>query len=222
MKIYELRCVIRITTSLRSSRLKTLTANSTRCLSIMFLLCSMFISLAAESQHVRKEHLPYNIWIEKIGNQRSVKGRLYEVRDSTIVLDITNYNESNTPTQFDYQDISVFEIKRIKLQKKGKMGRSLGKGFLYGALGGLIVWGINAAAYGGVDDFGTSGLATVVSGAIWGGVGGAMVGAIKIKIPINGNQDNFNFQRNYLKGHSHKGFHSTITNSPITTVGTHN
>jgi len=46
------------------------------------------------------------------------------------------------------------------------MDSSLGKGFPYGAVGELIVWGINAAVYGGVDDFGTSGFATVVKGAI--------------------------------------------------------
>jgi hypothetical protein len=135
----------------------------------------------------------YHAWVKIYNKNRLTEGMLYDIKDSSISVSISypvmfrNRNESITT-------IPVNSIEDIKLRRNG----SIGKGILIGGLTGILFGALISYSYAQKDSKGTGVYVypIMVTGC---GVGlGAMFGSIKIKIPIHGNQDNFNYKKQEL------------------------
>ncbi|NNK88213.1 MAG: hypothetical protein HKO90_08020 [Flavobacteriaceae bacterium] len=145
------------------------------------------------SQREFKGQTVYKTWVE-LENVEIRDGVLLRADESGITVRI--YPAGNEPVD---RKISAEEIIEIKLRRKGKVG----KGVLYGALGGMVV----GAAAGASDDSGYLGpefgaLAGGVFGIIPGSLVGLTVGAGKEKIVINKNKNTYLENLKSLKSYS--------------------
>ena len=144
------------------------------------MLCHL--SMIGQSNNHIERNKNFIVWVTPIDSSSIIKGYLSEVEDSLIVIsNFYNYKK---------QRIYNYDIKEIKFRNKG----NIGKGFAIGALSGFAVGAIAGLAAGD-DSEGwirfTAGQKALVSGvalALPGALIGGMIGAAKIKIPINGNK----------------------------------
>lgn len=146
----------------------------------------------------------YRAWISLINDPIPLKGVLYEINDSSILV-------SNSVLREDYYT-GRFELSKIKFNDIDIVSTRLKNNFvkvaLIGAATGFIAGGLTGLISGddppGLFSFSAEekallfgcGIAAVGAGA------GALEGLVKIKIPINGNIDNFNRNKNKLKKYS--------------------
>ena len=133
---------------------------------------------------------------------RKIYGSIYEIKDSSIVVSNSHRQRDYLRKSFQTKVINCSQIDVISVRHKNL-------GALYGALGGLLAGAIIGYAQG--DD--TPGIMsfTATDKAILGGflgvlpgtLIGGLIGSIKIKIPINGNFENFNKKKELLKKYSY-------------------
>lgn len=146
----------------------------------------------------------YKTWIS-FNNEPKVMhgalGVLYEINDSSIMISNSLVKKDYSSGNFRLSDISYKNIDYIKLRAKNNVG----KGALIGTISGLIIGGILGFGSGDDNPEGlfamTAGEKAVLAGtglAICGAAIGALCGLIQIKIPINGNLENFNRNKNKL------------------------
>jgi hypothetical protein len=126
-------------------------------------------------------------------NSKVNKVYLNTLEDSSIIY--RNYSN------FETSKIMVSNIKQIEFRRKEKIGRSILIGTVSGfALGGII--GLATGADSNTWPYFTTEEQTLIAGtllAIPGAIVGAVVGTMKIKVPISGNQDNYIKQKEKLK-----------------------
>ena len=165
-------------------------------LTITIIFVLSHLSIVGQTTNHIKSNKHFVAWITPLDSTSIIKGYLSEVEDSLIV--VSNFYN------YEKQNIYYYDIKEIKFRKKGKVG----KGFLYGALTGFAVGAIAGFADG--DDRGDFEFFTAEEKAILGGIVlaipgaliGGVIGAAKIKIPINGDVMNqkeklLKFKRSY-------------------------
>lgn len=134
-------------------------------------------------------------WITMINPAIKVEGYLYEVTDSSLVVSSTmTLMESQPVITLNNTVVQVSNIQKIKLRRKG----SVGKGYLIGTSIGIgvgIIAGI-AADDGGWVVFAAAGTLGII-GSLVGTPIGAIAGTKSFK--IEGNQDTYNKYRDKLK-----------------------
>ena len=156
------------------------------------------------------EKAKYQTWISIYSSAYDMKGTLYEIKDSSIL--IAGYSLAYPSRDISEMiNLHINDIETIKVRRSGKIGL----GCLIGAAIGLAT-GVTIGLIEGDDPtvdisgFVVGGFMTAGKKALMygiplgvGGAGiGAAIGSLKIKIPINGNMDNFNKNKSKLKKYS--------------------
>ncbi len=134
-------------------------------------------------------------------------GLLYDVTDSTILLsnsvDLTDFGSTSSQ-----QSISMYEIDKIHLRRKGRIWRSaligLGAGAVAGALIGNMTHKENPDCFWFCFSRKDDTTLGAMGGSIVGILVGTFVGLARIGIPINGNKSNFKANQDRLINYSYK------------------
>ncbi len=138
---------------------------------------------------IAQKRKPHKVWIKQMDNSTVIKGFLYSADDDSVKISKTIAGiDSTSVIRVDAERINL-----IKLRRKGRIGRGIG----IGAASGALLGGILGLADG--DDEPGWFSATKEEKAVGGGVllfipgaaVGAGVGAIKKKIVIEGNMENY-------------------------------
>jgi len=131
-------------------------------------------------------------------------GALYEVNDSSISISSHGIKDYDGPQEVT--EVYIDDIKLINTRKSF----NIRKGLLFGAASGFVIGGLTGLIEGGHSNwFGSqtaweNAFETGAGFMILGAITGALVGSTKIKIPINGSMDNYNRNKDRLKGYSLK------------------
>ena len=140
----------------------------------------------------------YKIWVMPMDKSPKLKGYLTGLEDSLITvskhlnkLELTRNNQS----------INIQNIETIKFRRKGRIGR----GILVGALTGFTIGGILGLSSEddrrGIVSF-TKEQKALMGGVVLsvpGAIIGAIIGSLKVKIPINGNRTTFKNRKKDLR-----------------------
>ena len=154
----------------------------------------------------------YRTWVSLNSEPFKIKGVLYEIKDSSILVSNSVLIKDYSTDRFRVANLYINEIETIKIRRNN----NIGKGVLIGAITGFAVGGLIGLMSG--DDppcpsgswfcfrFSAeekalmAGVPLAVSGA---GIG-ALFGSIKVKIPINGSINSYNRNKNKLREYSIK------------------
>jgi hypothetical protein len=132
-------------------------------------------------------------------------GALFLLKDSSILVSNSLVKEDYTNGNYEVAELYIDDINLISSERLGGpvSGTFLGAavGFSAGFLTGFAI-GVTQG-----DGFFSPGGAALMMGAMGTGIGaitGALVGSIKIKIPINGSMENYNRNKKKLGRHTVK------------------
>lgn len=151
----------------------------------------------------------YRTWIELNREPFKTKGALYELKDSSILVSNSLVIQDYSTDRFETVKLHINDIETVKIRRKGRIGR----GVLFGALGGFALGGIIGLASGDDDpndcvffclSAGDKALLAGIPLSITGAGLGALIGSLKVKIPINGNISNFNSNKSKLRKYTFK------------------
>jgi len=149
---------------------------------------------------VKQKTKLYKTWVTLKNNPNTLKGVLYEVKDSSILivnsLSTIDYLSKNVAvTSINFDDIELLKARRLN---------SIGKGVLIGSTIGFATGAFYA--YTLAEGMGIyTGIIILYSGfptAILGAGTGALFGSIKDRVPIDSDYDNFNLYRSVLEDYS--------------------
>jgi len=145
----------------------------------------------------------YKTWISLYNDAETVKGALYNVTDSSLLVSSSLIKHDYNTGNFQITKLNFTNIDLVKIRAKNRVvkGALIGTvtGFLIGAMIGLIEGDDNPEEVL-VPSTATQhamgyGLALATGGA---GIG-TLCGSMKIKIPLNGTHANFNSLKSRLK-----------------------
>ncbi|MHA6248569.1 hypothetical protein ACXYMU_11570 [Pontibacter sp. CAU 1760] len=157
---------------------------------ILIALC--LIGQTAQSQ-IFKSKRPYKVWVSPMATNAVIKGYIIQTKDSSIV--ISQFPTTET-TSAAFVEVDINTIKHLKFRKDGKVGRSIWQV----ALAELALSMALMQATG--DPFvGAAGIMYMPAAAV---IGGA-IGVLKTKVPINGNQLQYQQSRDKLLKYTIKG-----------------
>jgi len=145
---------------------------------------------AAQKDSVSKKKI-YKTWLLLNRDQGKIKGILYDIKDSSILLSDSKYPADYRKGNFKVYEYQVSSINTIKIRRM----RNINKGALLGMAAGFVA----GVVTGALLSEGNTG-AALWAGS-WGlGLGaavGAAIGSVKISIPVHG--DHAKFTRNLKK-----------------------
>ncbi|MDP2067369.1 MAG: hypothetical protein Q8K04_00240 [Lutibacter sp.] len=164
--------------------------------SLVIFLCATHLTIAQNTKDDIKVH---KVWISLVKSSNIIKGNLYAVDENSVkIIDNKSFDLSNL------QIISPSQIEKIKIRRKGKVG----KGVWIGSLIGLGV-GIFSGLVSPDDSdewFGFSPGEKVIINSIFitpiGAGVGALIGLNKEVITINGDTESYKRQLDLLKSYS--------------------
>jgi hypothetical protein len=179
----------------------------------LILLFISFLSFAQENIPQKSKSYKASI---TLGGGHEIYGILYQIEDSSVIL----RTKDILPGIPDIATINFNSISFIKIREKKDVGRGVRIGILAGASAGVIIGiisGIQSSKKEPNDGdwdikiFSPAQLAIgggIMFGAIGAGVGagtGAIISgfSVGIKIPIYGNFERFNENKDRLRGHSY-------------------
>lgn len=160
--------------------------------SLVVLLSILLVApIFAQSQRKAKKSKVYKVWVNKT-DRSTVKGYLYSANNELIKV-VTKVSDS------DLIEVKAIDINKIKIRRKGKIGRNTWIGGAIGAgvgatLGLLVAWGDEEAVATGSGLF---------FGAIGSGIGAA-IGASRKTIRINGSLEMYNAELKWLQAYAIK------------------
>ena len=137
----------------------------------------------------------YKVWLTLINRTDKVKGFLYAVNDSAIVVSSSSDLVTDQYTASLNNSIAIANIKKIRLRKKG----NIGKGYIIGTSIGIatgVLLGVSAADGDGFSTLAAAGMLGIVGSVVGTGVGS--ISGSK-RYTIDGNQDTFLISRQELK-----------------------
>ena len=153
----------------------------------------------------------YRTWLTLNSEPFKSKGILYQSKESSILIAplVKNRQQISDKTLIEFQ---IRNIETIKLRKNKRVG----KGILIGAVTGLVAGGLVGLLSGDDPPCNSGGLIcfrstaeekAVIGGvylAVFGAGVGALIGSIKIKIPINGSSEKYRKNKTDLRRYSVK------------------
>lgn len=150
---------------------------------ILLALC--LIGQVAFSQTTKYKR-PYRVWVTSLDTNAKLKGYLIQTKDSSIVVSKTPPSKAIAEAP---QEIATSTIKKLTFRKKGRVVVSI----LQAVLTEVALGSALAIATG--DPFiGAAAILYMPAVAV---VGGA-IGSIKTKVPINGDQQQYQQSREKL------------------------
>ena len=176
----------------------------------LLLIASMFFSfqflLQSQEDTLQKSDI-YRTWI-KLETGAKLDGALYQTKDSSFLYATSHFKKDLLAGKCQIYEINYNKIAYILTRHTNHVG----KGVLYGALGGLLTGAIIGYVSHNKDVWAppvlysaeTEAAVTGTLGMLSGVVIGAIIGSIRIKIPINGNIDNFNKNKERFKKYSYR------------------
>lgn len=173
---------------------------SSRTLIVSISLTFQLLSINfLHSQEILGKPTYYKVWIKMNEDPYKIKGTLYNLYDSHIIVKDFRSIQANTTNIFPPKTIPIEQINSIKVREKNSVAVGILKGALLGFAAATFVTYIyyNESPEFWLERILVSVAAGVV-GAIPGGIVGMFIGAIKIKIPINGNIDSYKTHRKKL------------------------
>jgi hypothetical protein len=153
----------------------------------------------------------YRTWISLNSEPFNIKGVLYEIKDSSILVSSSVKINDYSTNKFEIVKLNITNIETIRTRRNNNIGRGILIGTITGfAVGSLIgfISGDDPPCDGGWYCFslsaGEKALGLGFPLAVVGSVIGASIGSIKVRIPINGSIDSYNSSKNKLRKHSIK------------------
>ena len=135
----------------------------------------------------------YKAWVTLLNRTDKVKGFLYAVNDSSIVVSASSDLVTDQYTASLNNSLAIANIKKIRLRKKG----NIGKGYIIGTSIGIVAGILLASGEGdGFTTFAAAGMMGIVGSVVGTGVGG--LSGTK-RYTIDGNQEKFLKYRQELK-----------------------
>ena len=169
------------------------------------LLAVIFIFLvgssAAQQDTIWKKKL-YKTWLKLNKERVEQKGVLYEIQDSSVLLSDAKHNADYLDGKYKVSKVDVSSIENIRIRRV----RRVENASLIGFLTGFVAGGLTAAIIAASTSTNAAG-AIVMLGAWTAGLGaavGAVIGSVKISIPINGSQAMFDKNRKKLRTYAIK------------------
>ena len=106
---------------------------------LIHVLFIIFLVMHANAQEkATKKHM-YKAWVKKTDRSSRLIGALYEVQDTKLLISNSLKLKDYDLNQFEYQDVYAHEIEKIKLRRKGKVGRGILMGAAFGLVTGAII-----------------------------------------------------------------------------------
>jgi hypothetical protein len=173
----------------------------------ILLLCTVQVLQAQVDQETVKS---YSTWVVPVKRGPTIRGLLYEVKDSSVVITNSTLKRDHDAGKFTAEEVWAKDIKAIHLRKKGAQGTAILVGGLSGALVGILV-GIASNSHGGPEeleneyDKGKMIVFPLLFTGIGVGIGG-MLGGIKKQLPLKGSQAQFNLSRKEMEDRSIKNY----------------
>ena len=164
---------------------------TSRILLVLVILLPLKYSFGQIDTTVNRRN--YRSWIKLNYQSAVIEGMLQHINDSSIQIMRIDHIPFHQKKD-NLITISTSSIESIKVRRKG----SKGKGMLIGGVAGSIIGALVSMSVANQNDKhpGIYVYPLMITGC---GVGlGAMFGSIKIKIAINGNQNNFNYYKQEL------------------------
>ena len=175
----------------------------------LIVLCSLNSLYAQDTIQKIKIH---RTWISLKSEPFKIKGVLYEIKDSSILVSRSVVIQDYSTDRFEIAKLNIKNIETIKTRRKN----SIGNGVLIGVVSGFVVGGLMGLIDG--DDppctpgswfcwritAGQKALMMGVPLAVCGAGIGALIGSVKVVIPINGSISNYNRNKNKLRKYSIK------------------
>jgi len=168
---------------------------------LLHVLFIIFLFHQLNAQETATKNRKYKTWVKKTDSKSRLVGVLYQVEDTKLLISNSFEHEVYDLNQFEYQDVYAYEIEKIKLRRKGSIGRGILIGVASGFVTGAIIGFVNGDEPchptcfigGSAEDLG-----------LIGGVVGAVVGSLKISIPINGSESKFRYNLPGLKSYAYQ------------------
>jgi hypothetical protein len=165
-------------------------------ISFVIFLCTIHLTIGQNTKENIKVH---KVWISLVNSSNIIKGNLYAVEENGLkIIGNKSFDISNL------QIISPSQIEKIKIRRKGKVG----KGVWIGALTGLGVGVLSGLVSSDDSDewFGFSPEEKAVINAILitpvGAGIGALIASNKEVITINGDAESYKRQLDMLRSYS--------------------
>lgn len=140
----------------------------------------------------------YRTWISLNNEPKVIRGSLYQVSDNAVVVSSAVKNRHYSANRYEITKLHYYTIETIQIRQSGTVRRGARLGAIAGFTVGFLIGNITT----GSGDFFTGPTVGVILGvpsAIAGAGVGAIIGSSKITIPINGNTNNFNQNKNKLR-----------------------
>ena len=155
---------------------------------VLFCVIIAFSVFNIYSQDANRQRNIFKVWVD-LNHEIDIRGYLVELKDSSVVI-IDNL-------MFEKREIKISAIKQLKFRSKGRIGRGLaigaGTGLVLGVIGGYADGDDEPGFLSLTAEDKAIGLGFTML-TIGGGIG-AIVGAIKKKYKLNGQQESYNSYR---------------------------
>lgn len=174
---------------------------------VLIFLCSLN-SLVAQDNY--KKIKIYKIWVALNNQPLVIRGVLYEVKDSSIIVTNSHYKKDYSINNFTRTELNFKEIKKIKISRKGRFLRCILNGTVIGFAFGAFI-GLSSKDTGGSSSgfevFSDEEMVFMLGG-VWAAQGmiiGALIGSSKVKAPVYGDYHNFEANKYKLRNYSIRG-----------------
>jgi hypothetical protein len=171
---------------------------------LLYLLLAFFYLNSVEAQsHLPLRENPIKSEITMFTDSVNMIGALFLLKDSSISVSNSLVKEDYNNGNYEVAELYIDDINLIRSKRRV----SPLQGALLGALVGMGVGALTARIVIGPPPYSSSSFAPgaefayavyVPAGAVVGATTGAIIGGIKIKIPINGSMENYNSKKKKL------------------------
>jgi len=169
---------------------------------IIFILFFIHSSLA-QTDSITPGKL-YKTWIKMKNKPHKMKGVLFEIRDSSIMVSNSLNREDYVNGQFDVLKVDIRMMDAIKIRTQNNGWKVANMGYYSGLLAGGVIGCVYFwSSPEGDDDVLVDSSMGAFLGTILGGIIGALIPE-NINITINGSQAQFEKNKNMLRSYSIK------------------
>jgi hypothetical protein len=174
---------------------------------LLFVVVLLSIITPSLAQNNAEQHRSkYRAWISTIQVAEPLKGEIYQIKDSSIIIHSTLETKNEIPLKIISTEIDYNVINQVKVRRKNSILIDAACGVVAGAIAGGIVGFAQGDDEPNLIFSFTAGEKAMIfgsMGAVVGGVFGTVSGLIKIEIPINRDKKTFNSSRARLLKYSY-------------------